>query len=312
MAESGLYGRRLGQHFGLGNPPAFVTRSLKKAEIAVTQLKCDRSDYRTTNPMPREEAYIVELQICRSDREFWIDGRALGRRTLPDGAATFVDLRRDMTCSLVSPFHSLAFYLPCKAFDEIADETGARHIDDLTYEPGTGVDDPILRNLGLSLLGAFERPEQVSRIFIDHATLGVCAHIAHSYGGMRAKSQLVRGGLAPWQERRAKEILSSDLAENVGLKELAQECGLSVSHFSRAFRYSTGVAPHQWLLEHRVDVAKPLLRDRQLPLSAVALACGFADQSHFTRTFTRIVGVSPGAWRRCLEPSDVDVCSKAA
>jgi AraC family transcriptional regulator len=300
MAESGLYGHRMGQHFGLGSAPAFVTRSRAKAEIAVTQLKCDKSDHGMTNPLPREDAYVVELQVCRSDREFWIDGRALGKRTLADGVATFSDLRRNPACYMLSPFHSLAFYLPRKALDEIADDSGASHIDDLTCEPATGVDDPILRNVGLSLLGAFERPEQVSSIFIDHASLGICAHIAHAYGGMRAKSQLVRGGLAPWQERRAKDILSSNLAGNVELKVLAQECGLSVSHFSRAFRHSTGAPPHQWLLEHRIDVAKPLLRDRQLPLSDVALACGFADQSHFTRIFTRFVGLSPGAWRRRL------------
>jgi AraC family transcriptional regulator len=301
MAESGLYGCRLGRHFGLGNAPSFVTRSLRKAEIAVTQLKCDRSDYGMTNPLPREEAYVVDLQVCQSDREFWVDGRPLGKRTLADGVATFFDLRRNLACQILSPCHSLAFYLPRKALDEVADDTGATHIDDLTYEPAVGVDDPILRNVGLSLLGAFERPEQVSGIFIEHATLGICAHIAHTYGGLRAKSRLAIGGLAPWQERRAKEILSSNLAGNVGLRALAQQCGLSVSHFSRAFRHSTGAAPHQWLLRHRVDVAKPLLRDRQLPLSDVALACGFADQSHFTRTFTRFVGVSPGAWRRRLE-----------
>ena len=300
MAEGALYGPRLGQHFGLGNPPAFVTRSLRKTEIAVTQLKCDGFDHGMTKPLPLEDAYVVELQICRSDREFWVDGRALGRRTLADGVATFFDLRRNPACHILGPFHSLAFYLPRKAFDEIADETGARHIDDLTYEPATGVDDPIVRNLGLSLLGAFERPEHVSRMFIDHATLGVCAHVAHTYGGMRANSRLARGGLAPWQERRAKEFLSSNPAANVGLKALAQECRVSVSHFSRAFRQSVGATPHQWLLEYRIDAAKRLLGDRQVPLAAAALACGFSDQSHFTRTFTRIVGISPGAWRRSL------------
>jgi AraC family transcriptional regulator len=300
MIESGLQSSRLGQHFGLGNPPAFVTRSLKKVEIEVTQLRCDSSDHGMTNPLPREEAYVVELQICRSDREFWVDGRALGKHTLADGVTTFFDLRRNPACYMLSPFHSLAFYLPRKAFDEIADDIGAGHIDDLAFEPATGVNDPILRNVGLSLLGAFERPEQISRIFIDHATLSICAHIAHTYGGMRAKSRLARGGLAPWQERRAKEILSSNLAGKVRLQALARECGLSVSHFSRAFRHSTGAAPHQWLLEHRVDVAKPLLRDRQMSLSDVAAVCGFADQSHFTRIFTRVVGTSPGAWRRSL------------
>jgi AraC-like DNA-binding protein len=86
----------------------------------------------------------------------------------------------------------------------------------------------------------------------------------------------------------------------VPLKEVARECGLSVSHFSHAFRRTIGAAPHNWLLTHRVEVAKERLRDRRLPLLEVALACGFTDQSHMTRVFTRIVGVSPGAWRRAL------------
>jgi AraC family transcriptional regulator len=76
---------------------------------------------------------------------------------------------------------------------------------------------------------------------------------------------------------------------------------LSVSHFSRAFRRTMGVAPHSWLLARRIEVAKERLRDCRLSLSDVALACGFADQSHLTRVFTRMVGVSPGAWRRALD-----------
>jgi AraC family transcriptional regulator len=85
------------------------------------------------------------------------------------------------------------------------------------------------------------------------------------------------------------------------LKDVARECRLSVSHFSRAFRRTIGVAPHNWLLTHRIEVAKEKLRDHRLSLADVALVCGFADQSHFTRVFTRLAGVSPGAWRRALE-----------
>jgi AraC-like DNA-binding protein len=118
---------------------------------------------------------------------------------------------------------------------------------------------------------------------------------------MRPLPRPVRGGLAPWQVRRAKEILCANLDGRVPLKEVAQECRLSVSHFSRAFRCSLGVAPHNWLLTRRVELAKEKLRDDRLSLSDVALACGFADQSHLTKVFTRIVGVSPGAWRRSLD-----------
>ena len=72
-------------------------------------------------------------------------------------------------------------------------------------------------------------------------------------------------------------------------------------YFSRAFRGTMGVAPHNWLLIRRVEVAKEKLLSTQLSLAEVALACGFADQSHLTRVFTGMVGVSPGAWRRALD-----------
>jgi AraC family transcriptional regulator len=68
--------------------------------------------------------------------------------------------------------------------------------------------------------------------------------------------------------------------------------------FSRAFKQSTGIPPHQWLLDRRVETAKDLLRRSCLSLTDIALTCGFSDQSHFTRVFVRACGVSPGVWRR--------------
>ncbi len=83
--------------------------------------------------------------------------------------------------------------------------------------------------------------------------------------------------------------------------EAAQQCGLSVSHFARAFKETTGLPPHRWLIRRRVEVAEALLRNSRMSLTEVALTCGFADQSHFTRVFSRVVGISPGAWRRNCE-----------
>ena len=109
-------------------------------------------------------------------------------------------------------------------------------------------------------------------------------------------SRPARGGLAPWQERRAKEILRANLQ---GVP--ARECDLSVSHFSHAFRRTLGVAPYNWLIEQRIVLSKEKLHDDRLSLSDVAAECGFSDQSHFTRHFTRAVGVSPGTWRRAFK-----------
>jgi AraC-like DNA-binding protein len=115
---------------------------------------------------------------------------------------------------------------------------------------------------------------------------------------LREQAAGTRGGLAPWQLKRAEALMSENLSVQVPLGQVAEECGLSVRHLARAFRQSTGVPPHRWLLDRRVKRAKELLPNSELSLSDVALACGFGDQSHFTRTFTAAVRLSPGVWRR--------------
>jgi AraC-like DNA-binding protein len=109
---------------------------------------------------------------------------------------------------------------------------------------------------------------------------------------------VTRGGLAPWQLRRAKQILISRLDEPISLAELARACKLSPGHFARAFRQTAGQPPHRWLMEQRIEKAKQLLVDTTLSLAQIAQNCGFADQSHFTRVFAQLVQSSPGQWRR--------------
>jgi AraC-like DNA-binding protein len=106
------------------------------------------------------------------------------------------------------------------------------------------------------------------------------------------------GQLAPWQLRRVTDYLAAHLAEDIPLQTLSELVKLSRSYFSRAFKISTGVAPHQWLLQARIVKAKQLLLDTDRPLAQVAIDVGFADQAHFTRTFRREAGESPGAWQR--------------
>jgi AraC-like DNA-binding protein len=105
-------------------------------------------------------------------------------------------------------------------------------------------------------------------------------------------------GLAPWQLRRAKETMAFDPSQNLPLAAIAKACKLSESHFSRAFKISTGIPPHRWLVERRVESARELLLKSKAPLAEIAYTCGFADQSHMSRVFGRVVGMSPGTWRR--------------
>ncbi|MEY4514089.1 MAG: hypothetical protein RLZZ450_6211 [Pseudomonadota bacterium] len=105
-------------------------------------------------------------------------------------------------------------------------------------------------------------------------------------------------GLAPWQLRRVVDYLEAHLSERIELVQLATMVGLSQSHFSRAFKASTGTAPYRWQLDARIRRAQALLMSTHASLAQVADATGFADAVHFGRTFRKLTGATPGAWRR--------------
>ena len=133
-------------------------------------------------------------------------------------------------------------------------------------------------------------------------THAVAAHLLGTYTRLKPAPETVRGGLAPWQLRRAQDRIRADLAQAIDLRAVSESCGLSVSHFARAFRQSTGIAPHSWLTGERIARAKVMMRRKDRTLADIALACGFADQSHFTRAFAKNQGTTPGRWRRLMEP----------
>ena len=301
QAPRGAYGPGLGERFGVADAPCIVTRTLQRAELAVTEVCVDRPFGGLSDPIPHEDAFSISLALRDlPDNSYWEDGREFAPRTIRAGECLIQNLRRSPQVLVDKPMHLLLLYLPRRALDALADHANVPRIDDLRYDPGVGIADETVKNLGLSLLPAVRAPDRASRLFTDNLMLGLCVHVAQTYGGMQAQSKPIQGGLAPWQEKRSKAMLASDLAGATSLSEIAKACGLSLSHFSRAFRRSTGLAPHAWLLDARVETAKEMLRRRGPSLSTIALACGFADQSHFTRVFTRRVGLSPGAWRKYL------------
>lgn len=111
---------------------------------------------------------------------------------------------------------------------------------------------------------------------------------------------VVRGGLAPGALRRVREHIHSRLADRIQLSELAAIAELSDCHFSRAFKQSMGMPPHQYVMQRRIEVAAMLIEQTDRPLSEIALEVGFSDQSHFTRMFSRLARQTPRDYRhRC-------------
>lgn len=132
----------------------------------------------------------------------------------------------------------------------------------------------------------------------DSLALGLAALLSSTRSELAKNAY--RGGLTARQVRIATDYLESRLPESVNLVDLAGLAGLSPSHFHRAFRLTMGAPPHRWLVRRRIRRAQELMLNPEKNLADIALETGFADQPHFTRAFSKEVGVSPGAWRRTV------------
>lgn len=152
--------------------------------------------------------------------------------------------------------------------------------------------------------------ERISQSLVERFRALNCVHaaLAEELAHIRSRLTRVNGKipdfgqvhgprLAPWQVRRARAFIAANVAVGISTSDIGAVCGLSRSYFTNAFRRTTGETPHLCLLRHRIEKAKQLLLG-DLAIADVAVACGFADQSHLTRTFSKHSGISPGLWRR--------------
>ncbi|WP_076864322.1 AraC family transcriptional regulator [Bradyrhizobium mercantei] len=224
--------------------------------------------------------------------------------SLNDGATHLHETKCDRRLAIDKPFRSIHFYVPTTELSSIREQYGARRVGQLDCLFGTGFRDEAVHHTGALHLQGLPQQSEPNQLFVDHMILALAAYIAQAYGDLR-NSEPLSGGLAPWQVKRACDRLQADLAGKLTLEDIATEVGISSSHFSRAFRASVGLPPHQWLLRQRVSAAKQLMTVRSLTLAEIAIAAGFANQSHFTRVFSTLVGVSPGAWRRDVQGASV-------
>jgi transcriptional regulator GlxA family with amidase domain len=110
----------------------------------------------------------------------------------------------------------------------------------------------------------------------------------------------VRGGVPPRALQRVRQYVDAHLNEKISVQSLANIAGLSLYHFARAFKQSEGLTPHDYLVQCRIRHAQKLLADSDVPLSEVALAAGFLDQSHFARRFRDHFGVAPSRYRSAM------------
>src|SRR5215471_17511626 len=136
------------------------------------------------------------------------------------------------------------------------------------------------------------------RLFLDSVEQALAVALVNNHAVRHYDVRVYRGGLGPARLRRITELVHAEIEDELSLDKMAETAGLSTAHFSQMFRKSTGESPHQFVLRHRVERAKEMLRAPDARVLDVALACGFKRQQHFARIFRRVCGASPTEYRR--------------
>ena len=136
------------------------------------------------------------------------------------------------------------------------------------------------------------------RLFLDSVEQALAATLVNNHAVRHYDVRVYRGGLGPARLRRITELVHAEIEDELSLDKMAETAGLSTAHFSQMFRKSTGESPHQFVLRHRVERAKEMLRASEARVLDVAVGCGFKTQQHFARIFRQICGTSPTEYRR--------------
>jgi AraC-like DNA-binding protein len=279
---------------GAASQPGLLVSTLESAPFRVVRLRSETGGISIVAPPPAGDTYVVAIKLRALDEhDLFLSGRHINRKPVAAGGLCMFQPETEVRLDLRAPFDILQFHFPVSM---LSDSVNGERVPTL-QPPPVGTPDPMADRLARALLPALEQPQLASRLFVSHMAMAFGAHLLHTYGAAPPEPAR-RGGLARWQEQRVKELLAANLDGAVSMGELARVCGMTPSHFSTAFRHSTGVAPTAWLGQLRIAKACELLRHTELSLAELALASGYADQAHFTRCFAQRMGVPPGAWRR--------------
>jgi len=215
--------------------------------------------------------------------EFWL---------VPPGAM--------FSMSVEEEIETLHIYIREDALDAVASDLGERQ-GELRLVPSFSAVDPVIEQLGRAAYEAiFDRSEGAA-LYVDHLARALAAHLLRNYSNRTSTTSMLQApqiGLNQMQFRRVTSLIEENLAQHLTLADLAKEAGLSSGHFVRLFKISAGMTPYQYIVWRRIERAKRLLAETNISITRVAIICGFADQEHLTRAFTKRVRITPAVFRK--------------
>jgi AraC family transcriptional regulator len=165
------------------------------------------------------------------------------------------------------------------------------------------IEDPLLQGILLTLKQEMITEGLNTPLFVDHLKMTLVMHLLQSYGVRKVNIATYSDGLPRYKLNQVQSYIEAHLDQDLNLENLAQQVDMSQFYFSRLFKQSTGVTPHQYVIQQRVEQAKQLIQKGQLSFVDVALECGFANQGHLNRHFKRLLGITPKEMARTYKTS---------
>jgi AraC family transcriptional regulator len=179
--------------------------------------------------------------------------------------------------------------------------SGEAHDDDrldrleLTYRPDLA--DGVIASRMRALQAELDNPGIMGRLYAESLGVEIAVRLVRAHSTVAAAPEPARGGLPPRRLRAIQDYIETNLASEISLGDLAKLAGVSNTHFCRAFRKSTGLASHQYVIRRRLERAKAMLAEGRLSIAEIALSAGFSNQSHMTTHFRRLIGTTPRRFR---------------
>ncbi|WP_373540422.1 helix-turn-helix domain-containing protein [Chamaesiphon sp.] len=169
---------------------------------------------------------------------------------------------------------------------------------EIELTPQLAIDDLVIQQLALALKLEIQTGCMSGRLYGELLGTALAARLVQNYAVSKSVLEFKTNGLSQSQLARVIDYIKANLTQDLSILDLATLTGMSQSHFSRSFKQSVGIAPYQYLMQQRVERAKQLLAKRSIAISTIALDCGFANQTHLTKVFRQMTGMTPKAYQK--------------
>lgn len=163
--------------------------------------------------------------------------------------------------------------------------------------PHFATPDPLIHSIGMALKSELESHSIGNRLYVDSLATTLCLHLLRHYSQFLKIIPNCKEGLPQTKLRQVIEYINENLDKDLTLVEIANTVGMSMYHFSRLFKQSTGLSPYQYVTNSRIEKAKRLLVQTEEAINQIGQQVGFPNQSHFTNVFRKAMGVTPKAYR---------------